>query len=535
MKLKSHLGRSCIRCRLLLFLWMAIFPAKESSAQSVWPSESWSSAVNLTSVMSTSGLTELSSLFWNSTTNRLYVSHGDGRLRVLQLNTVNNTFSQIANILYTGGPEEITQVNLNSNEFYTIDEDNYQIRKYTHNANFSPSGVTLSKSWNITAAPSTMTNTGNVGPEGIAFIPDSFLMAIGFVSQATGLPYTTSVKGMGGLIFVAHQRLGYIWVFDINPNVSNDFAFVGKYQTGRSESCDLAFERSTGLLYTLHNVGSNYLEVNDLTTTAVAGGERKFVVKNEYLLASPVDTNKNVEGFAITPKCNDSTNVSVWLCRDVESVEPTTYKQDCLRWFNPFTAPGNCTNTNPVVLNLKVFIQGFYKGGGKMRPVLDSLNFPLNCDTITVELRKNDAGKTLEMSVKKIVDINGNLSITYPASTYGNSYYVVIKHRHSMETWSSAPLFFNSISLSYSFTDFSSKAYGGNLSNLNDGNFALYSGDTDQNGNINLIDLTSIEQRIVLFTSGYNAYDLNGDYVVESTDQSIIENNALLNIFVNRP
>jgi hypothetical protein len=170
-----------------------------------------------------------------------------------------------------------------------------------------------------------------------------------------------------------------------------------------------------------------------------------------------------------------------------------------------------------------------------MRPVLDSINFQLNCDTITIELRKNDAGKTLESSMKKIVDINGNVSISFPASAFGKSYYVVIKHRHSMETWSNLPILFNSISLSYSFTDLATKAFGGNLSNLNDGNFALYSGDTDQNGNINLNDLASIEQRLVLFTSGYNSFDLNGDYVVESTDQSIMENNSLLNISVLRP
>ncbi len=504
-------------------------------AQSAWPSESWSAAVNMTSIMSGSGLTELSSLFWNSTTNRLYVSHGDGRLRVLQLNTGTNTFSQIANIGYTGGPEGITQVNLNANEFYTIDEDNYQIRKYTHNANFSPTGVTLSRSWNILLPPSTMTNTANIGPEGIAFIPDSFLTAIGFISQVTGLPYTTSVKGMGGLLCIAHQNQGYIWVFDVNPNVNNDFAFVGKYKTNKNESCDLAFDKSTGSLYILHNTGLNYLEVTDLTTTSVAGGERKFVVKNEFQLAATPDTNKNVEGFAITPKCNDSTNVSVWLCRDVESLEPTAYKQDCLRWFNPFTAPGTCYNTSPVVLNLKVFIQGFYKGSGKMKPVLDSINFPNNCDTITIELRKNDANRTLQYTFKKIVDINGNVSLTLPAASFGNSYFVVIKHRHSMETWSANPVLLNSIALSYSFTDLVTKAYGNNLANLNDGNFAMYSGDTDQNGNINLVDQNSIEQRLILFTSGYNSFDLNGDLLVESADLSLIENNGLLNVSVLRP
>ena len=313
-----------IRYTLLFILCLGEL---QLNAQSAWPSETWANAVNLSSVMDPSGLTELSGLFWNSTTNRLYVSHGDGRLRVLQLNTSTNTFSQIADRIYTGGPEGITQVNLTANEFFTVDEDNYQIRKYTHPSSFST--LTLTNSWNLLAAPSTMTNTGNTGPEGIAFVPDSFLLAAGFVSQLTGSVYT-SVKGMGGLIFIAHQNLGYVWVFDLNPNVNNDFNFVGKYKTNKNESCDLAFDRSTGLLYILHNISGNSLEVTDLKSMSLPANERKFSIINEYFISNPTG-NLNVEGFAITPKCTDSSNVSVWLCRDVESTEATAYKQDCLR------------------------------------------------------------------------------------------------------------------------------------------------------------------------------------------------------------
>ncbi|MBP6335615.1 MAG: fibronectin type III domain-containing protein [Bacteroidia bacterium] len=297
-----------------------------------WPAESWTEADNLTSAMDPNGLTELSGLFWNGIKNTLLVSHGDGRLRVLQLNSSSNTFAQIANLSIPGGPEGITQVNLNADEFYTIDENIYEIRKYSHNTGFT--SATLMNSWNILAAPSIMTNTGNTGPEGIAFVPDSFLTAAGFISESTGLPYT-SVKGMGGLIFIAHQNLGQVWVFDVNPNVNNDFAYVGKYSTGKSESCDLAFDRSTGLMYILHNVGANTLEVTNLTSALNGSSPRKFTTIREYEVANPAG-NVNIEGFAITNKYSDSTNVRVWLCRDVESVESSSYKADCLRHFNPF-------------------------------------------------------------------------------------------------------------------------------------------------------------------------------------------------------
>lgn len=307
-------------------------------AQSPWPSVSWNAADNLTSVMDADGITDLSGLHWNPVTNRLYCVQGDGRLRVLQMDSGSMGFTQIANKALSDGPEGITQVNFSANEFYTIDENAYEIRKFTHNATFG--NLNESRHWDLLSSPSPMEDTGNNGPEGIVFIPDAALTAAGFISSQTGTLYT-STKGMGGLMFVAHQNEGYIWVFDINPTVTNDFAYVGKYKTNREESTDLAFDRSTGLLYILHNIDTNYFEVTDLSTTIV-GGERKFVTQSEYFLANPGDGNINIEGFALMPKCPAGSATGAWLARDVESNEDDGILQDCLRWFSPFAADGNC-------------------------------------------------------------------------------------------------------------------------------------------------------------------------------------------------
>ncbi len=324
--------------RIFVFAILLVFSIVH--AQSSWPSGSWSSTTNLTAVMDADGVNDLSGLHWNPTTNRLYCIQGDGRLHVLQYDPGSDTFTQIANKAVPEGPEGITQVDFSSNEFYTIDENNYEIRKFTHNANFG--NMTEAKHWNLLASPSPMENTGNTGPEGIVFIPDSALSAAGFVSQQTGNLYT-SVKGMGGLMFVAHQDEGYIWVFDVNPNVNNDFAYVGKYRTNRLESCDLAFDRSTGLLYILHNIDANYLEVTDLTSVITSGTTRKFVTENEYFLGNPTDGNINIEGFAITPKCPETGPATAWLCRDVENNEDDAIRQNVLHRFTPFAADGNCT------------------------------------------------------------------------------------------------------------------------------------------------------------------------------------------------
>lgn len=335
MKLKNEIIRTSKAITLVAIL--LVLPYSCNSGQSVWKSKTWSSAINLTEVMSNKGLTELSGLHWNPVLNRLYVIRDNGNLHILQLNKSNNTFSQIAHIPSLGGPEGVMQVDYKTNEFYTIDEKSYEIRRYKHSADFQT--VTLANKWNLQDSPCQMPDTGNDGCEGIEFVPDKYLKAVGFISTETDKQYV-STKGMGGLIFIAHQKKGYVWVFDVNPDKDGDYAFVGRYKTNRNESCDLAFDRSTGLMYILHNTNGNSIEVTDLSTN-LGSGKPKFVMKNEYNIPNP-DQNINIEGFAITPKFADTTHVSVWLCRDVDNNEDRSIKEDCIRWFTPFDAEGNC-------------------------------------------------------------------------------------------------------------------------------------------------------------------------------------------------
>jgi hypothetical protein len=522
--------KTILPIRYFVFCISLLYSNKVTS-QTAWPSQSWSSAVNLTSILNPSGITELSGLFWNDVTKRLYTISNIGQLKVLQYNSGTNNFSLIAANSVSGGPEGITQVNLNANEFYDIDENNYLIRKYTHPSDFST--LTLAKSWNILAAPSPMTNTGNTGPEGITFIPDSFLSAIGFISQSTGSLYT-SVKGMGGLIFIAHQDQGYIWVFDLNPNVSNDFAYVGKYQTNKTESCDLAFDQTTGLLYILHNISGNSLEATNLTTTTVSGSIKKFVTKAEYAISNPSGTNVNIEGFAISRRCPDSTNMSAWLCRDVSGSEALSYQQDCLRWFKPFTAPGSCVNYLSLTLNIQMYLQGFYLGAGVMKPSINAVLYPLLCDTVVVELHLYNSNHALAYSSKSTISTAGSGNFSFPQIVAG-SYYIVIKHRNSIETWSSLPVMLSSAFVNYSFTNLPSKAYQNQLKDMGGGIFALYSGDVNQNGIIDSTDVSSISSKAKLFSTGYLNADLTGDSFIESSDFSLVENNAKLVITVAHP
>lgn len=322
----TNIKKNSFLLTLSLFCFISI------KAQTIFPSSTWNNSINISHIIPPQSQ-ELSGLYWNDSKKQLFVVCDIGKLIVLQFDPLTNSFTQVANINNLSGPEGVMQTNDDSNTFFTIDENSYQIRKYSLSSNYAT--VTLNNTWNLLALPSPMTNTANTGPEGIAFIPDWYLQRIQFVNSETGKPYISS-KGMNGLIFIAHQNGGYVWVFDVNPNVNNDFLYVGKYKTAQDESCDLTFDKSTGLMYILHNTGSNYLEITDLSTTNEAGNY-KFKKLDEYLVPNPPLGSKNIEGFALTPKYSNNSQIYGWFCRDVSTVNESA---DCLRWFYPIGTLG---------------------------------------------------------------------------------------------------------------------------------------------------------------------------------------------------
>ncbi len=93
------------------------------------------------------------------------------------------------------------------------------------------------------------------------------------------------------------------------------------------------------------------------------------------------------------------------------------------------------------LLNLKAFIEGFYiQGTGTMQAVLnnsDPVLFPANyCDTITVALHQAASPYNLVTSKQAILLTNGNALVQLPGSLINSSYYIVLIHRNSIETWS---------------------------------------------------------------------------------------------------
>lgn len=186
----------------------------------------------------------------------------------------------------------------------------------------------------------------------------------------------------------------------------------------------------------------------------------------------------------------------------------------------------NCILT----IGIKCYIEGFYAGAGTMTPVLVNAGVgmnPLWCDTIRVELHSPVFPFQQLASTTALLSTNGMATCNLPVGE--GSYYIVLKHRNTVETWSSTPgaLQQNAI---YDFTISAGQAYNSNQVEVEPGIWALYSGDINQDENIDLLDLGILETDISQFLFGYFPTDINGDGNIDLLDSPIVEAN--INAFV---
>ncbi len=212
----------------------------------------------------------------------------------------------------------------------------------------------------------------------------------------------------------------------------------------------------------------------------------------------------------------------------------TLISSDALGCSKSLTRSITVTNC-PKSYTVKAYIEGYYDGNGFMKPVLFNQGIGSSAnvtDSITVTLVSSFLGfTTMQYSIHGFLNTNGDIAINTPSS---GSYYLVFRHRNGIETWSS-----NTVSLSgttnYNFTTNTNKAYGFNMKLVSPGVYAMYSGDIDQDENIDLLDVNMIENDINNFAFGYLATDINGDGNVDLLDFPIIENNVGSFIFSEHP
>lgn len=78
-------------------------------------------------------------------------------------------------------------------------------------------------------------------------------------------------------------------------------------------------------------------------------------------------------------------------------------------------------------------------------------------------------------------------------------------------------------------------AYGNNQKQVEPGVFAIYSGDINQDGVVDIVDQITMDNDLSIFAAGYVLTDLNGDSVVDILDQIILDNNIAAFVAVLSP
>jgi hypothetical protein len=167
------------------------------------------------------------------------------------------------------------------------------------------------------------------------------------------------------------------------------------------------------------------------------------------------------------------------------------------------------------VLTLKTYIEGFYNG---------STMIP---DTVTVELHNTSAPYALVDFKKGYLNTSGICTLGFSSALNGTPYYIAVKHRNAIETWSTVGQTFTSSALSYDFTSAQSQTYGYNTVQKGS-KWCLYSGDVNHDGIVDSGDLGDVDNDNANYVSGYTFTDVNGDDIVDSGDLGLVDNNNSL-------
>ncbi|MEP7165123.1 MAG: M36 family metallopeptidase [Ferruginibacter sp.] len=196
----------------------------------------------------------------------------------------------------------------------------------------------------------------------------------------------------------------------------------------------------------------------------------------------------------------------------------------------PFTSPVITVTNCTITLNLKMYLQGYYLNGGTMQPVLNNHAVPLSqateTDSITVELH-HPATYALIDSKKVVLLTNGLVSATFTQPA--GSYYIAIKHRNSIQTWTAGPVACSSSTPLYNFTTNANKAYFDNQVQVEPGIWAFMTGDLNQDEFIDGNDFPGYDAESAsagLFDATYTATDMNGDGFVDGNDFPVYDVNS---------
>ena len=189
------------------------------------------------------------------------------------------------------------------------------------------------------------------------------------------------------------------------------------------------------------------------------------------------------------------------------------------------------------IVSLKLYLQGYYIGAGKMEHVLMNQHIgssTTETDTITIEMHGSTYPYSTVSATTAVLNTNGTISVGFPSVVSG-SYSIAIRHRNTIQTWSATPVTVGSSPVNYDFSTAANMAYGDNQAMIETGVWAMYTGDLNQDNYIDGNDFPQFNLDNNNSLSGeYAGTDMNGDGFVDGNDFPVFDinsSNSIVSLF----
>ena len=248
-------------------------------------------------------------LVWDGTA--FVASTGDGWTTGKSLRYVNGAGSPDS--------EGVTRTEWGSAEIYVVGERDNDAKDTSrqsilrYDLGGSKGVVNATHEWDLTGdlPPATL----NHGLEGIAWVPDSYLVQKGFFDdnkQATYDPAQYPNHGTG-IFLVGMDDSGMIYGYVLD-HFANTFSRLTTFSSGQAHTMDLAFDRDVGTLWSLcDNTCNDRMTLLDIDTD-VSSPSRGHFVLHATLPPPKALKGMNNEGITIVPEteCSNGRKSIYW-------------------------------------------------------------------------------------------------------------------------------------------------------------------------------------------------------------------------------
>jgi len=220
----------------------------------------------------------------------------------------------------------------------------------------------------------------------------------------------------------------------------------------------------------------------------------------------------------------------------------------------PSTVCGNGTDRKKAVapislppatknLNFKVFLEGLYnaesgllvktQGSATGETTYDMFAGNV-ADTLSIALAETTAPFNTVYSIHGVpLHTDGSIALSSVPGTLSGTYYIIVRHRNHVETWSQAVSLGGAVT-NYDFTTDVAKAWGSNLKQMGSA-YCLFAGDSNGDQYVDVVDVGLVFNKNLDGSFGYQIEDLNGDGFIDVLDVGIVFNNNLLGAGQNTP